>query len=193
MTMKKPASWFQRVFRKNRVSDEDYQKIGDVTAQQPELNIHFADSKNIIRAGMMVVFLFFGVGGLWVTFAEITGAVIAQGEIKVDTERKTVQHLEGGIVRKILVRNGDQVTVGQPLIQLDTTRAAAITSQYLLQIAAFKLQQARLSAERDLLTEPDWPENDESIPPAKIRRSCSLRKKKSSAPIDWPWIIRRRC
>lgn len=177
MTMNKPASWFQRVFRKNRVSDEDYQKIADVTAQQPELNIHFADSKNIIRAGMIVVFLFFGVGGLWVTFAEITGAVIAQGEIKVDTERKTVQHLEGGIVRKILVRNGDQVTVGQPLVQLDTTRAAAITSQYLLQIAAFKLEQARLSAERDLLTEPEWPANDESIPQQKFNELHSSEKK----------------
>ena len=177
MTMNKPASLFQRMFRKNQVSDEDYQKIGDVTAQQPELNIHFADSKNIIRAGMIVVFLFFGVGGIWVTFAEITVAVIAQGEIKVDTERKTVQHLEGGIVRKILVRNGDQVTVGQPLIQLDTTRAAAITSQYLLQIAAFKLKQARLSAERDLLTEPDWPEYDESIPQQKFNELLSSEKK----------------
>lgn len=163
MNMNKPASLFQRLFRKNQVSEEEYQQIGDEKSPQPKLKIHFADAKNIIRAGMIVVVLFFGVGGLWITFAEITGAIIANGEVKVDTERKTVQHLEGGIVRKILVRDGDQVILGQPLMQLDTTRAAAMTAQYLLQIAAFNLDKVRLIAERDLLAEPVWPANDETI------------------------------
>jgi HlyD family type I secretion membrane fusion protein len=168
MNMNKPTSLLQRLFRKNQVSKEEYEQIGDEKSPQPKLEIHFSDSKNIIRAGMIVVFLFFGVGGLWVTFAEITGAVIASGEIRVDTERKTVQHLEGGIVRKILVRNGDQVVAGQPLLQLDSTRVSATTDQYLLQLAAFEIEEIRLLAERDYLDEPDWPANDATIPQQKF-------------------------
>ncbi|MDL2321110.1 hypothetical protein LJC47_02005, partial [Desulfosarcina sp. OttesenSCG-928-B08] len=62
------------------------------------------DPKSIIRQGMIIVFLFFGVLGAWSILAHISGAVVAPGTIKVETERKTVQHLEGGIVDTILVR-----------------------------------------------------------------------------------------
>ncbi len=177
MTMNTPTSWFQRLFRKNQVSEEEYQQIGDENAPQPELNIGFADAKNIIRAGLVVVIIFFGFGGLWVTFAEITGAVIANGEVRVDTERKTVQHLEGGIVSKILVRNGDQVKAGQPLLQLEGTQVASMTEQYLLQIAAIRIETVRLNAERDLLAEPFWPENDDTIPPQKFEELLDSAKK----------------
>ncbi len=169
MTMNMLSSLYQRLFRKNQVSEEEYQQIGKENTPQPELNIHFADSKSIIRAGLIVIIVFFGFGGLWITFAEITGAVIAQGEVRVDTERKTVQHLEGGIVRKILVRNGDQVVSGQPLLQLDGTRVSATADQILLQIAAFRIEEVLLVAERDMLAQPAWPENDATIPPEKFQ------------------------
>ena len=112
----------------------------------------------------LVVGLFFGLGGAWVTFAKISGAIIAPGEIRVDSERKTVQHLEGGIIREILVRNGDQVTVGQPLLLLDSPQIISATDQLLLQLAATRIEEARLTAERELASEPDWPENDNNIP-----------------------------
>ncbi len=168
MIMNRLSSFFQRLFRKNQISKEEYEQIGNENSPQPELNIQFANSKSIIRAGMIVVFLFFGLGGLWVTFAEISGAVIASGEVRVDSERKTVQHLEGGIVRKILVRNGDKVVAGQPLLQLDGTRVSATADQLLLQIAAFRIEKIRLVAERDMLAKPDWPKNDTTIPPQKF-------------------------
>ncbi len=74
----------------NRITSEDYERIQDVNSPPPRLNVKFSDSRSIIRTGWIIVLLFFGVGGLWVTFAQISGAVIASGEVKVDTERKTV-------------------------------------------------------------------------------------------------------
>ena len=67
------------------------------------------DPRKIIRQGLLVVFLFFGVLGTWAVFGEISGAIVAPGKVKIETERKTVQHLEGGIVDSILVREGDEV------------------------------------------------------------------------------------
>lgn len=61
----------------------------------------------IIRQGMIVVALFFGVLGAWAVFGKISGAVVVPGTIKIDTERKTVQHLEGGIIDAIHVREGE--------------------------------------------------------------------------------------
>ena len=56
------------------------------------------DPRKIIRQGLLVVFLFFGVLGTWAVFGEISGAIVAPGKVKIETERKTIQHLEGGIV-----------------------------------------------------------------------------------------------
>ncbi|MCK5826654.1 MAG: HlyD family type I secretion periplasmic adaptor subunit [Desulfuromusa sp.] len=164
MNEKKTPSLFQRLLQKNRITKEDYQQIEDENTPPPKLNVSFADSRKIIFSGLFVVGLFFGIGGLWITFAEITGAVIASGEVRVDTERKTVQHLEGGIVRQILVRNGDQVEVGQTLLLLDSSQIVAATDQILLQLAAARIEKVRLIAERELLKQPDWQETDATIP-----------------------------
>lgn len=80
------------------------------------------DPGRIIRQGMLVILLFFGGLGLWAVFGEITGAVVAPGKIKIESERKTVQHLEGGIVDAILVREGEEVREGQPLSFLNPCR-----------------------------------------------------------------------
>ncbi len=168
MNEDKPGSLFQRIFQKNRISKEEYKQLEDETSPPPNLGVTFSDSRKIILSGLIVVGLFFGIGGLWVTFAEMTGAVIANGEVRVDTERKTVQHLEGGIVRKILVRNGDHVEVGQPLLLLDSTQIGAATDQALLQLAVIRIEEARLIAERELKAEPAWPKADGSIPEEKF-------------------------
>jgi len=176
MNDKKPIPLSQRVFR-NRITKEDYAQIKDESTPPPELRIHFSDSRKIIFAGLLVVALFFGLGGAWVTFAKISGAIIAPGEIRVDSERKTVQHLEGGIIREILVRNGDQVTVGQPLILLDSPQIISATDQLLLQLAAIRIEEARLIAERELAAESDWPQNNDNIPPEKFSELLTAAQK----------------
>ena len=172
----KPASLIPKIFR-NKITKEDYAQIKDESSPPPALKIHFADSRRIILAGLIVVGLFFGLGGAWITFAKISGAIIAPGEIRVDSERKTVQHLEGGIIRKILVRNGDQVEVGQPLILLDSPQIVSATDQLLLQLAATRIEEARLVAERELLPSPKWPQEDGSVPAAKFSELLSAAQK----------------
>ncbi len=177
MNENKTGNLFQRIFRQNRISKEDYAQIEDANSPPPKLNVRFAESKHIIRAGLIVVGLFFGFGGLWATFAELSGAVIASGEVRVDTERKTVQHLEGGIVRKILVRNGDQVELGQPLLVLDSSQIVAATDQILLQLAATRIDEVRLNAERELLPGLKLLKNDDSIPQEKFSEMLSSAQK----------------
>jgi len=86
---------------------------------------------------------------VWAALAPIDGAAVAHGVIAVESARKSVQHLEGGIVSEILVREGDRVQAGDVLLRLDKTRASseleAIRSQYL----ALRAREARLRAERD--------------------------------------------
>ena len=113
---------------------------------------------------VLIIAVFFGLGGIWISVAQISGAVVASGEVRVDSERKTVQHFEGGIVREILVRNGDKVSVGQPLLRLDSSRIVAMTDQVRLQLAASRLDEARLQAEKNLEDHVSWPERMAEIP-----------------------------
>ena len=113
----------------------------------------------IIMQGMVIVFLFFGVLGLWSVFGEISGAVVAPGKVKIETERKTVQHLEGGIVESILVREGDEVQEGQPLIILEGVQVDASATMLQKQLVAMLAAQVRSSAEKDLKQDFVWPED----------------------------------
>ncbi|MDY0269045.1 HlyD family type I secretion periplasmic adaptor subunit [Trichloromonas sp.] len=163
LDQEKKVGFWNRILRRKRISDEDYVRIEDETTAPPDLPIHYTDSRRIIFSGLLIVGVFFGLGGLWISLAEISGAVIANGEVRVDTERKTVQHLEGGIVREILVRNGDVVDAGQPLIILDSSRVVAATDQLRLQIMATRLDEARLQAEKELSAAVSWPAAIEGV------------------------------
>ncbi len=105
----------------------------------------------IILSGLFIVVFFLGGFALWAFLAPLEGAVHAQGEITFDTKRKTVQHLEGGIVKKILVREGDTVTSGQPLIILADEQVRPtvdlLEGQTITEIATI----ARLEAEKNNL------------------------------------------
>lgn len=99
--------------------------------------------------GAAVVGLFVVGLASWAATAEIASAVAAPGALVVESNRKTVQHLEGGIVAAILVRDGDRVRAGQPLVRLDDTKAQASVRLLGNQIAAQEALAARLTAERD--------------------------------------------
>ncbi len=78
-----------------------------------------------IVAGYIIVVLFFGGLGTWAALAHIASAAVATGVVSPDGSRKTVQHLEGGIISKILVKDGDTVAAGDPLVVLHETQARA--------------------------------------------------------------------
>lgn len=116
-------------------------------------------SKNVIILGLIFVALFFGGLGGWVATAKLQGAVIAPGEVIVETYRKQVQHLDGGIVKEILVREGDMVEQGQVLIRLDGERVLANRDLYRGQMDALQARQTRLQAERQEQTSISWPDS----------------------------------
>lgn len=104
-------------------------------------------SRPWILLGLLTILVVFGGGGAWATFTKISGAIIAPGFIGVESKIKTIQHLEGGIVDEIFVRNGDVVEAGDLLLRLDaaTTRASLnIITNNLLELHA---RRARLEAE----------------------------------------------
>src|SRR5688572_27467949 len=76
----------------------------------------------LLAGGLLAGLFFAGFGG-WAATAPLAGAAVAPAVVAPEGSRKTVQHLEGGIVRRILVRDGGQVAAGQPLVELDATRA----------------------------------------------------------------------
>jgi HlyD family type I secretion membrane fusion protein len=104
----------------------------------------------------LIVFTFVVLGG-WSAVAHIDSAVVADGTVAVESNRKTVQHLEGGIVREILVRDGDLVHQGDSLVLLDPTRNEATDKGFRQQLAIARALEARLLAQRDLTEEVAFP------------------------------------
>jgi len=100
------------------------------------------------RVGMATIAIAFGGFGVWFATAPLDSAAVAHGEVKVENYRKTLQHKEGGLIRTILVRDGDQVKAGQPLLLLDDTATRARWDQLTFQYWDAQATRARLLAER---------------------------------------------
>lgn len=125
------------------------------------------DDRSVRRIGYVILLLAFGVFGGWAALAELDSAAVAPGIVTVDSYRKTVQHLEGGIVKEILVRDGAVVKTGDVLLRLEDTQVRAqlemIRNQYLTNLAL----DARLIAEREQRKKITFPDelldaNDDS-------------------------------
>ena len=117
-----------------------------VVVQPPPDLPHGARSSIVAGAAIMVAF-FIGLGG-WAAVAPLSSAVVAPAVVKVEGNRKTVQHLEGGIVRQIHVKEGDRVAAEQVLIVLDDTQARGTLQLLSKQHAELLAQQARLTSEQ---------------------------------------------
>ena len=104
--------------------------------------------RHIIAGSILVVILAFGLGG-WASTAEISGALIAPGDVVVDSNIKKVQHPTGGVVGKLFVHDGDHVKAGQILIQLDETVTQANLAIVTKGLTELYARKARLAAERD--------------------------------------------
>ncbi|MEA3639607.1 MAG: HlyD family type I secretion periplasmic adaptor subunit [Lamprobacter sp.] len=106
-----------------------------------------------------LLILLIGLGGflIWAALAPISSAAVAPGVVTVEGARKTVQHLDGGIVADILVREGDKVDADQLLVRLDDRETRAQLEMERGQLIALAAEEARLVAERDGLEQPEFP------------------------------------
>lgn len=96
-----------------------------------------SDYRPVARVGYAVIVLTFGLLGGWAALANIDSAVVSSGVVSVESKRKAVQHLEGGIVREINVTNGTRVDAGKCFsvsmrpLRTPITRPRAISSTWL--------------------------------------------------------------
>jgi HlyD family secretion protein len=117
-----------------------------------------SDWRSIAVAGYAVIILAFGVVGVWAAVAKLDKAVVAQGFVAVETNRKSVQHFEGGMVREIFIKEGDHVTKGEVLFSLKKVQAQANNDLVKNQLDSGLALEARLLAERDQKENITWPE-----------------------------------
>ncbi|HSJ97430.1 MAG TPA: HlyD family type I secretion periplasmic adaptor subunit [Myxococcota bacterium] len=115
------------------------------------------DHAPLARAGAAVIVLSVAALAGWAALAPLAGAVVAPAHVKVDLNRKVVQHQEGGLVRAIHVRDGDRVREGQALIVLDDVRIDAQLELLRTQLDAERAKAARLEAERLYAGAPRFP------------------------------------
>lgn len=101
------------------------------------------------RLGLIVLIVFLGGFLLWASIFKLESAAVASGKIVVESHRKTIQHLEGGIVDKIFVEEGQNVQAGQVLIELDQTRPKANLELIEGQTNMLLAREASLKATRD--------------------------------------------
>lgn len=114
---------------------------------------------NASRFGLIILLVFFGVFGSWAIFAPIETAALAPGKIVSSTNRKTIQHLEGGIIRNIYVKEGSVVKAGDPLIKLEDTQARTKYDLLHHQVIEYTATEARLVAQRDDKSEIEYPKS----------------------------------
>lgn len=113
--------------------------------------------KSAARIGLIIFGSFLLIFIVWGTFFDLESAAIAEGIVTVNSENKTVQHLEGGIVDKIFVQEGSKVKQGDPLIQLDKTQLMAKIDLLRLKKYGLIAEEARLIAVQTEAKTPDFP------------------------------------
>jgi HlyD family type I secretion membrane fusion protein len=129
-----------------------------------------------IVIGVAVLATFVAGFSAWVALAPLSGAAIAFGVVSPDGNRKTVQHLEGGIIREILVEDGRSVAAGDTLIRLDDTATRATHDRLQARYLALSATRARLVAEQAGAERITFPEelDDGAHPDAGALRAAEI-------------------
>src|SRR4029077_11081708 len=113
-----------------------------MTASDESLSIR----RHLVGGAITALLLTLGIGG-WAATTELSGAITASGSVVVDSNVKKVQHLTGGIVGELLVREGDRVHVGDTLVRLDETVLRAGLAIFTKGLDEMRARKARLASE----------------------------------------------
>ena len=133
-------------------------------------NTFFKETRRLILMGYLVLGAFISALLAWTLFVPLSSAAIAPGIVSVDGYSKKIQHLEGGIIKKILVKDGDIVTAGQTLITLDETQSREEYQSLRTQLVLAATRYARLIAEKQDnidIAFPEWLLSNQSDPTIK--------------------------
>jgi len=144
-----------------------------------EITMPSTTTGGIIAFGLFVVFTIFGAFGGWAAYAPLASSSVAMGKVSADLDKKTIQHLEGGIIDNIYVKNGDFVEKDQILLKLKDVQIKAqlkiMQSQYQDRIALY----ARLKAQRDNLSKIVFPKELKNQEIIKDQKNIFATNKKS--------------
>ncbi len=135
------------------LTNDIFKSSGLSTADVPNESV-----KRVAAVGWAIIAVFFGLFGTWAAVAPLKGAVVANAVVKVEGNRKSVQHLEGGIVKELRVKEGDRVAAGDIVIVLDPSQARAEHEVLSQDLIVLRATEERLRAElthRAEMTIPD--------------------------------------
>ncbi len=133
----------------------------------------YTSPRGFVTFGYVVIFLTFGVLGTWAAVAKIDSAVISSGTVAVESNRKSIQHLEGGIVEEILVKEAQQVEEGQVLVRLNGVQARSTLAVLNSRLRIALASEARLQAERRLKDEIDFSSIEDAMDTPSVRASVN--------------------
>ena len=117
--------------------------------------------RNLVFAGLGAVAVGFGGFGAWAVTARLDNAAVATGTVVVDNKRKTISHLEGGILKTLLKAEGERVAKDEPLLLLEDARARAELQHLQGKRVGLEARLARLKAEQNNAGEIDFPDDIE--------------------------------
>jgi epimerase transport system membrane fusion protein len=145
----------------------------------------FTDDKSFRIFGLLVLVVMFGIFGVWACVAPIAGAAVAPGFVVVKSHKKAIQHLDGGIVSQLNVKDGDLVQEGDLLLILDGTENRALMEMARSQFITLAAQIARFEAERDNLKVIVFPDtlndlSDDRIAEARQTEEQVFRARKAA-------------
>jgi len=132
--------------------------VTDISVETKPVNSRRSLARHMTAVSILGLALVVGVGG-WAATTELSSAIVAAGTVVVENNVKKIQHLTGGIVGDVLVKEGDSVTAGQTLIKLDGTTVRANLSIVQNTLAQLYARRARLLAEQTGADEFTIPED----------------------------------
>ena len=150
-----------------------------------------------LKVGLRVLVVTTVFAGGWAALVPLAGAVVVPGNLVAQSNVKAIQHLSGGVVAEIPVRNGMRVKAGDLLLRLNATQAQASLQVITKQLDEFRARSARLVAERDGLARPDLPDElapriEESALKSLLAAESTLFQARATARESQKGLLRNR-
>lgn len=144
-----------------------------------EIKMPSTNDSKVIGFGLGVIFVLFAVFGGWAAFAPLAESSVAVGKISADLDKKTLQHLEGGVIESIKVKDGDEVKAGDLLLKLKDIHIQSQLDIYKTQYDDASALYARLEAQRDDKESVTYPQELQNESIIKEQNNIFYETKKS--------------